>query len=52
MIYQITIKEMRKAVVAVEADTRDEAREKLEKDYWERVLEFNDILEPYDTFFE
>lgn len=50
MIYEITIKEIHKAVVDVEANSLEEARAQLEDEYWKNPNDY--LLEPYDTFFE
>lgn len=48
--YRVTIKEISKTVVDIEAESFEEAKELVEKDYWEHPNDF--VLEPYDTFFE
>lgn len=50
MLYKVTIKEISKAVVDVEANSFEEALEQVEKDYSKNPLDF--VLEPYDTYFE
>lgn len=50
MNYEITIKEIRKMVIDVEANSFDEAREKAEADYWKNPNDY--IFEPEDIFFE
>lgn len=48
--FRVTIKEISKCVVEIEAENFDEALEKVEEDYWKHPNEY--LLEPYDTFFE
>ena len=48
--YRVTIVEHQKCVVDVEAESFEQAKELVEKDYWENPLGY--CLEPYDTFFE
>ena len=48
--FPITIKEISKCVVEVDANNYDEAKEKIEKLYWNNPSKF--VLEPYDTYFE
>ena len=50
MLYTVTIQEISKAVVEVEANSFEEAKEQVEKDYWKDPNAY--VLEPYDTFFE
>lgn len=50
MKYRVTIKEISKVDVEVEADSLDEAKEKVEEDYWNNPFDY--VLEPFDTFFE
>lgn len=50
MIYEITITEICKCRVDVEAESLEEAREKVEREYWKDPNAF--LLEPEDTFFE
>ena len=48
--YKVTITEYSKCVVEVEADSIEEARERVENKYWEHPNNY--LLEPYDTKFE
>ena len=48
--YRVTIKEIHTCVVDIEAESFEEAKEKVEQDYWQNPLEY--VLEPRDTFFE
>lgn len=48
--FQVTIKEISKVVVDIEAESRDEALKLVEEDYWKHANDY--CLEPYDTFFE
>ena len=50
MTYTVTIKEISKQEVEVEANSREEALKKVEKDYWESPDTY--VLEPEDTTFE
>ena len=50
MNYKITITEIHKAVVGVEANSYDEALKRIEDEYWENPNDY--VLEPEDTFFE
>lgn len=50
MVYKITIKEIRKTDVEVEADSHDDALAKAEEAYWQDPNSY--LLEPYDTYFE
>lgn len=50
MTYKITITEVSKCIVEVQAASPEEAREKVEREYWKDPSEF--VLEPKDTFFE
>ena len=50
MEYRITVTEIHKAHIMVEADSYEEAKQKLENEYWENPNAFT--LEPEDTFFE
>lgn len=50
MKFKVTIKEISKCVVDVEAESLEEAREKAEQEYWENPNDY--VLEPEDTFFE
>ncbi len=50
MVYRITIKEISKGFVDVEADSREEALEKAQEEYWKDPNAY--LLEPEDTFFE
>lgn len=50
MKYNVTIKEISKCTVEVEADSLEEAKKKAEKDYWKNPNAYT--LEPFDTFFE
>ena len=48
--YKITITEISKATVEVEAETREEALATIERDYWKNPNDY--VLEPEDTTFE
>ena len=50
--YEVTIKEIRKCTVIVEAENVEEAEKKIDRDYYKDILEYDSILEPYDTEFE
>ena len=50
MNYKVTIKEICKTIVDIEADSFEEAKAKVEADYWKNPNDF--LLEPEDTFFE
>ena len=50
MLFKVTIKEIHKAVVDMEAESHDEALRLVEEDYWKNPNDY--VLEPYDTFFE
>ena len=50
MTYNVTIKEVSKTVVEVEADSFEEAKAQVEEKYWENPNAY--VLEPEDTFFE
>lgn len=50
MNYKVTIKEISKCVVDVEAESFEEAKEKVEAGYWKNPNGY--LLEPEDTFFE
>lgn len=50
MTYTVTIKEIHKAVVEVEAESFEAAKAQLEEDYWKNPNNY--LLEPEDTFFE
>ena len=50
MNYKVTIKEISKVVVDVEAENFEEAKRKVEEDYWKNPNDY--FLEPEDTFFE
>ena len=50
MNYKITITEMHKAVVDIEANSHDEALRRVEEEYWNNPNDY--VLEPKDTFFE
>lgn len=50
MNYKITITEIQKAVIDIEANSYDEALRMVEEEYWENPNNY--ILEPEDTFFE
>ena len=49
MTYRVEIKEISKGYVEVEAESREEAVQKVEQDYWKQPLDY--LLEPEDTFF-
>lgn len=48
--YCVTIREISKCVVEIEAENFEEAKKQVEEDYWKHPNEY--LLEPYDTFFE
>lgn len=48
--YKITIKEISKTVVEKEANSREEALDLVEEEYWKNPNDY--CLEPYDTIFE
>lgn len=50
MTFKISIKEVREAVVCVEANSYDEALKRIEDEYWKNPNDY--VLEPKDTFFE
>lgn len=50
MDYKVTIKEISKCVVEVEADSFEEAKAKVEAEYWKNPNDY--LLEPEDMFFE
>lgn len=50
MKFKVTIKEISKTVVDVEAESFEEALEKVEAEYWKNPNDY--VLEPEDTFFE
>lgn len=50
MEYRVSIKEISKTVVEVEAESFEAAKEKVEAEYWKNPSAY--ILEPEDTFFE
>ena len=50
MNYKVTIKEIHKGVVDIEADSFEEAKAKVEEEYWKNPNDY--LLEPEDTFFE
>ena len=50
MIYKITITEIHKTVVDIEANSRDEALKRIEEEYWKNPNNY--VLEPRDTYFE
>lgn len=50
MVYAITIKEIHKGRVEVEAENLEQARAKVEEEYWKNPNAY--VLEPEDTFFE
>lgn len=50
MNYKITITEIQKAVIDIEANSHDEALRMVEEEYWENPNNY--ILEPKDTLFE
>lgn len=50
MTFKISIKEVREAVVCVEAKTYKQAIEQIEFDYWANPNDY--LLEPKDTTFE
>lgn len=49
-VFKVTIKEICKTVVDMEAENHDEAVKLVEEDYWKHPNEY--LLEPEDTFFE
>lgn len=50
MNFKVTIKEISKADVDIEAESFEEAKKKIEQDYWKDPNKY--LLEPEDTFFE
>lgn len=48
--YRVVVKEISKCVVEVEAESFEEAKQRVEDDYWKNPNEY--LLEPYDTIFE
>lgn len=48
--YRVTIMEISKCVVDVEAESFEKAKELAEEEYWKNPNSY--LLEPYDTFFE
>lgn len=48
--FKVTIKEISKVVVDIEADNHDEAVRLVEEDYWKHPNDY--VLEPYETVFE
>lgn len=50
MNYKITITEIHKTVVEIEANSRDEALKRVEEEYWKNPNNY--VLEPRDTYFE
>ena len=48
--YTVTIKEISKCEVEVEAENLEEARAKVEKEYWKNPNEY--VFDCYDTEFE
>ena len=50
MKYTVTIKEIHKGTVEVEADSFEAAKEQVEAEYWKNPNDY--LLEPEDTFFE
>ena len=50
MNHEITITEISKCIVSVEADTYEEALEKVENEYWENPAEYS--FDSHDTAFE
>ena len=48
--YRVTIKEICKGIVEVEAESFEEAKRLVEEDYWQHPNDY--LIEPYDTFFE
>ena len=46
----VIIKEICKCMVDVEAESFEEAKEKVEAEYWKNPNDY--LLEPEDTFFE
>lgn len=50
MNYKITITEIHKTVVDIEANSRDEALKRVEEEYWKNPNNY--VLEPRDTYFE
>lgn len=49
-LYTVVIKEICKGTVEIEAESFEEAKEQVEKEYWANPNGF--LLEPEDTFFE
>lgn len=50
MNYKVIIEEICKCMVDVEAESFEEAKEKVEAEYWKNPNDY--LLEPEDTFFE
>lgn len=48
--YSVTITEINKQIVEVEANSKEEAIAIVESDYWQHANDY--CLEPEDTFFE
>ena len=48
--YCVTIKEIAKGIVEIEAESFEEAKRLVEEEYWKNPNAY--VLEPYDTFFE
>ena len=48
--FEVTITEISKCKVEIEAETFEQAKKMVEDDYWHSPNDF--ILEPEDTFFE
>lgn len=48
--YTIVVKEIHKGKFEVEAESREEALQKFEEEYWKNPNDY--LLEPEDTFFE
>lgn len=49
-MFTVTIKELSKCVVDVEAETENEALAIVEKEYWKAPINY--LFEPYETTFE
>lgn len=52
MKYEITVTELRKFSTLVEANSAEEAVKAFEAEYWENPVEYDALLDAYDTTFE
>lgn len=48
--FTVTIKELSKCIVDVEAKTEEEALDIVQKEYWKAPINY--LFEPYETSFE